>query len=75
MQKWQCRWRSSVHAQVQMLPHGVDQLNTLQAVIILSRGVAAIVLEHAPYLELGGVLVRAGDVAWMRPNSRGRIAI
>lgn len=54
-----------------MLPHGVYELNALQAVIILSRGIAAIVLEHAPYLELGGVLVRAGDVARVRPNSRG----
>lgn len=58
-----------------MLPHGVDELNALQAVIILSRGVAAIVLEHAPYLELGRVLVRTGDVAWMRPNPRGCVAI
>jgi hypothetical protein len=54
-----------------MLPHGVYELNALQAVIILSRGIAAIVLEHAPDLELGRVLVRAGDVAGVRPNSRG----
>lgn len=66
---------SSVHAQIQMLPHGVYELNALQAVIILSRGVTAIFLEHAPYLKLGGVLVRARDVAWMRPNPRGCVAI
>lgn len=54
-----------------MLPHGVYKLNALQAVIILSRWIAAIFLEHAPYLELGGVLVGAGDVAGVRPNPRG----
>lgn len=62
-------------AQIQMLPDGVDELDTLQAVVILSRGVAAILLEHAPYLELRGVLIRAGDVARMRPDSGSCVAI
>jgi hypothetical protein len=64
-----------MHAQVQMLSDGVDELDTLQAVVILSRGIAAVLLEHAPYLELGGILVRAGDVAGVRPNPRGCVAI
>lgn len=59
------------YAQIQVLPHSVYELNALQAVIIFSRGIAAVFLEHAPYLELGGVLVRAGDVAGVRPNARG----
>lgn len=54
--------------QLQMLPHILNQLHTLQAVVIFARGVAAVVAEHAPDARLGRVLVGAGDEARVRPD-------
>jgi hypothetical protein len=67
--------RRDANAQIQMLPHGVYELDALQAVVILSRRVAAVLPEHAPYLKLRGVLVRAGDVAGVRPDATCCVAI
>lgn len=64
------------NAQLQILPHVVDQLDALEAVVVLSRGIAAIVLEHAADLDFGAVLIRAGDEAGVRADSGGmRVAV
>lgn len=60
-----------------MLPHILNQLHTLQAVVIFARGVAAVVAEHAPDARLGRVLVGAGDEARVRSDlgrRGGRVA-
>ncbi len=59
-------------SQLEVLSDVVDKLHALQAVVILPRGVAAVVLEHAPDLDLGAVLVGARDEAGMGADARGR---
>lgn len=61
--------------QLQVLSDVVNQLHTLQSVIILPCWVAAVILEHSSKLELGCVLVRARDETWVRSNLDYRVAV
>jgi hypothetical protein len=59
-----------VNLQLQCLPDGINKLNPLQPITILSRRVAAIVALHAPDLLLERVLVRDRDAARIRAARR-----
>lgn len=61
--------------QVEVPSDNVNQLDTLQAIVILPRGIAAVVPEHAPDPDFGAVLVGAGDEARVRADLGCRVAI